>query len=655
MSGGFMGKFLEVDLSTNIIKIEKPDEIFYRNFLGGIGIGVRYIYSNVPAKTDPLGPEAVLGFVTGLLTGSGLAYSGRYSVVGKSPLTETWGDANSGGYFGLGLKKAGFDAVFIRGKSDKPVYLLIENGKAEIRDASHLWGKTTHETDDTLEKEFKNKKITVASIGPSGEKLSLIAAIINDHGRAAARSGLGAVMGSKKLKAVVVTGNQEISIAHPEDLKELKKQYVKRLKRKPNLFYKIVLKVFGPFLPSMYKRGIITSIDYGTLKEMWGAHGTSVFTAISCQLGDSPTKNWAGVGSRDFPMKTKSSKLTGENMDKYVKKKFGCAHCVLPCSAVLEVGSKEVHRPEYETLSSFGSLLLNDDLDSIIEANHICNSFGLDTISAGSVIAFAMECYENGILTKEDIDGIDLTWGNSEAILQILNKIARREGFGDVLANGVRKASEVIGKGSEKYAIHVHGQELPMHDSRLSPSFGTTYVTDPTPGRHTAGGIGLQDMGLSYPFLENVKETKTKRWKYEGKGEMQALYSRLAQSMLNALGLCYFCNYLGPYPLFDAMKAVTGWDFTFEELVEIGERIQNLRQAFNVRDGLKPSDFKLPDRAKGIPPLDAGASKGKTIDLDTMVKEFYDAMDWNLKDGKPSKQKLHDLKLDDVVEDLYSN
>ncbi|MHA1382211.1 MAG: aldehyde ferredoxin oxidoreductase family protein [Candidatus Helarchaeota archaeon] len=654
MFGGCMGKIVSVDISKREIKEEKPGETFYRNFIGGIGIGVRYLYSNMRSKIDPLGPENILGFVSGLLNGTGLAYSGRYTVVGKSPLTGTWGDANSGGYFGLGLKKSGYDAIFIKGVSDTPVYLWIKNNKVEIRDASHLWGKLTHETDVILKKELEDKTIRVASIGPSGEKLSLISAIINDNGRAAARSGLGAVMGSKRLKAVVVSGDQKIPIANPYMLKKVRKKTTKGLKKKPGLLFKFILNGLGSFLPAIYRRGILKTPDYGTFMEMFGTHGTSAILPIATQIGDAPVKNWSGVGYKDFPMRTKANKISGEAMDKYLKKKFGCANCPLPCGAILEIDSKEIHRPEYETLASFGSMCLNDNIESIIEANYICNTYGLDTISAGAIIAFAIECYEKGILSKNETDGIELTWGNHEAIVQILQKIASRNGFGDILADGVKKAAEKIGKGAKQFAMHVHGQEIPMHDPRLSPSFATTYVTDPTPGRHTQGGLGYREFGIFYPHLEEIKAKKIKRRKYSGKGEEQAIDSKLVVAMFNSFGLCLFSSYIGPYPLIEAVKAVTGWNYTIDELLETGARIQTLRQAFNIREGFTPLDFKLPDRIKGIPPLPAGPSKNATIDLDSMVKEFYEEMRWNFEDGIPSKELLYELKLTDIVADLYS-
>lgn len=292
-------------------------------------------------------------------------------------------------------------------------------------------------------------------------------------------------------------------------------------------------------------------------------------------------------------------------------------------------------------------------MESIIKANDICNRYGLDTISSGVAIAFAMECYEKGILTSEDTDGIELTWGNTEAIIRSLEKLAKREGFGDLLADGVKVAAAKIGKGAEKYAIHVHGQEVPMHDPRLNPSFATTYVTDPTPARHTQGGAAFLEFGITMMPIKEIKIPKIKRHQYSGKGEAHATMSKI-QMALGCLGLCQFFGMFSTSPIIELVEAVTGWKYSAEELMKTGERIQALRQAFNVREGIKPSDLIAPNRIKGIPPLTAGPTAGITINLDSMAKEFYQAMDWNLEDGKPSRERLESLELTDVAKEFYT-
>lgn len=649
MSGGYVRRILNLDLSTDEIKEERPEERVYRDFLGGTGLGVWHIYNHQMAGVNPLGPENIIGVVTGLLNGTNVPFSGRYTVVGKSPLTKTWGDANSGGFFGSELKHAGYDAIFINGISKRPVYLWINDGRAEIRDAGHLWGRDTTETLDIIRSEVGDKKVRVVSIGPSGEKLSLISCIINDRGRAAARSGLGAVMGSKKLKAIAVRGTERVPIDDTKRLTEVRERMLKSLRRSPYPLTKLMMTLLKPIIPWILRRGLTVRPDVGYITESYSKGGTAMFMSTCSEMGDAPCKNWAGVGSRDFPMRTKSYKISDDHVLKYNKRKYSCAACPVGCGAILKIEEGPYaleggHKPEYETLASFGSMTLNDNVESIIKANDICNRYGLDTISAGATIAFAMECYEKGILTKEDTDGIELTWGNTEAIVRSLERLAKHEGFGELLADGVKKAAERIGKGAEKYAMHVHGQEIPMHDPRLNPSFATTYVTDPTPARHTKGGAGTLELGLHSNLLKDVKLPRIKRFQYKGKGDVHATLSKL-HITLDSLGMCQFSGYFGSFPLIEAIEAVTGWDFSTEELMKIGERTQALRQLFNVREGIRPSDFKLPDRIKGVPPLPTGPSAGITIDLDSMVEEFYKAMDWSLVDGKPSEEKLKSLGL----------
>ena len=429
MANGYMGKMLFVDLSTGKIEEEALDEKLCRDFLGGYGIGARIIYSRQKAGVDPLGPDNIFGFTTGPLTGTPAPFGSRYTVVGKSPLTGTWGDANSGGFFGPHLKFAGYDAVFFKGISEKPVYLFIDNGKAELRDATHLWGKDSNETEDILRDEL-GKKVEVACIGQAGEKLSLISCVMNNKGRAAARSGLGAVMGSKRLKAVAVLGNMEVPLADKKKVGDLRKEYQK-------------------------------AFD-GMMYEMMKNYGTCGGTAQSAQVGDSPVKNWSGAGIVDFP---NASAVSDDAIIGLQRKRYACYRCSVGCGGLMKAGKEYdyeegAHKPEYETLAAFGSMLLNDNAESIIMANDICSRYGLDTISAGATIAFAMECYDNGLITKADTDGIELTWGNHRAIIAMTEKLAKREGFGDVLADGTKVAAERIGKGSDKYAMHAGGRGI---------------------------------------------------------------------------------------------------------------------------------------------------------------------------------------------------
>ncbi|MEE4352353.1 MAG: aldehyde ferredoxin oxidoreductase family protein [Desulfatiglans sp.] len=654
---GYHGKILIVDLSTGKIHVEHPPAAFYEDYLGGLGTGVKYLIDNMAPEVDPLGPDNILGFVPGILNGTNVPFGGRWTVVGKSPLTGTWGDANSGGFFGTELRKTGFDALFVKGISEEPVYLSINNDQVDIKPALDLWGMDTTEVEEKLEKDLGRTKVRVASIGPAGEKLSLISGIFNDKGRTAARSGLGAVMGSKRLKAVVVKGDQKIQIADPVGLKEFKKEALEPMKLRPSRLTKIMMALTKPILPWLIKKGLLSLDDVGVMVEGFGKHGTSMLAAASVEMGDAPCKNWSGGGSDDFPMKKASSKISDDNITKYKTKKFACQSCPLGCGAILKVDKgpyplEETHRPEYETLAVFGSVLLNDDAESIIKANDICNRSGLDTISAGTCIAFAIECYENKILTPEETDGLELTWGNSEAILGLLEKIGKREGLGDILADGVRIAAGKIGRGAEAFAMHAGGQELPMHDPRLNPGFGTTYITDPTPGRHTQGGAGFLEFGFYIMPFKGIEMSEVERYQYSGKGEAHALLSK-AQIVEDAMGICIFAGMFGGSPYAEMLTAIMGKKYTNDDLLKIGERVQILRQVFNVREGFKPSDFKLPDRVIGRPPLTKGLTAGVTVDVDTMAREFFEAMDWSIGTGKPSSERLELMGLPEIARELH--
>ncbi|MFH1006552.1 MAG: aldehyde ferredoxin oxidoreductase family protein [Candidatus Latescibacterota bacterium] len=606
MTGGYVGKLLFVDLSDGTIKEEALDEGLCRDFLGGYGIGAKILYDRMKPGVDPLGPENILGFMTGPLTGTPALIGSRYVVVAKSPLTGGWGDANSGGYFGPALKSSGYDGVFFTRQSKSPVYLFIDEGRAQLKDASHLWGKDVVETDDLLTAEL-GQDTQCAYIGPSGEQLSLISCILNDKGRAAGRSGLGAVMGSKKLKAIAVKGSLPIPVADEKQAKALRKQYGDALKK--NAFAQILSK-----------------------------HGTAGITAGSAASGDSPVKNWAGSGTKDFPT---ASKISDDAVIAYQEKKYGCWHCPIACGGHVNVRKgpfavTNAHKPEYETLCMFGALALNDNIEAITKVNDICNRAGFDTISAGSAVSFAIECYENGVLTQEDTGGLELTWGNAEAIVALVGQIARREGLGALLADGVQQAALRIGKGSEQYAVHVGGQEVPAHDPKLSPGLGMVYLLDATPARHTQGwgpGEGGMDIG-EHDYLD-----------YTGRGEDQ---NKAVNSthLINAAGLCLFGHMsMDGRSIPEFLTAIIGRPYTMAECLEIGERIATIRHLFNLREGLNPLDRFANSRVAGDPPLKEGPLKGVTLDMDRMVGDYLKVMDWDPKTTMPSTKKLAALGL----------
>ncbi|MBM3119542.1 MAG: aldehyde ferredoxin oxidoreductase family protein [Chloroflexi bacterium] len=613
MAGGYMGKILFVDLTKARIWEESQEESMYRDFLGGYGLGARIVFSQQKAKIDPLGPNAMLGLATGILTGAPAIFGSRYIAVGKSPLTGTWGDANSGGDFGPHLKFAGYDAIFVTGISPDPVYLSINDGKAELKKADKLWGKDTWETESLLQAELGNE-VRIACIGPSGESKSLISCIINNKGRAAGRSGLGAVMGSKKLKAIAVRGNQKVPIAHETELKAARTKYLGQL---------------------------------GGTVEIYRQFGTCGGMATFVRVGDAPVKNWKGTGI-DFPNATAISDQSVINLQ---ERKYGCWQCPVACGGLMKPSTgqynypPEVHKPEYETLASFGSMCLNDNLESIIKVNDICNRYGLDTISAGSTIAFAIECYENGLINNKDTDGIELRWGNHKAIVEMTEKLAKREGIGKVLADGVKMAAQQIGKGAEEFAIHIHGQEVPMHDPKRFMNYAISYV-DSTPARHTQGNYSTKPAsGMEFPTFD--------RQSIAGRGAANKMGKDLMH-VVSCSGMCMFgLGFMDASALTELINLTTGWNYSMDDLLKAGERIANIRQAFNAREGISTADFKVPGRIAGNPPLEAGPTAGKSVDFNTLLRDYLVARDWDTSTSKPSKKKLLELGLDDVAQALW--
>ena len=619
MGGGYLGKVLSVDLSNHHIEVQELDESLYRDFLGGYGLGARYIYDHQEAGLDPFDASSVLGFVCGPLTGTPAITGNRYAVVGKSPLTKGWGDANSGGSFGPALKFAGYDAIFLHGIADRPTSLCIDDGLAQFKDAQGLWGLDAVETEERLRAEL-GEDIHVACIGPAGEKRSLISGVVNDRGRLAARSGLGAVMGSKRLKAIAVHGHKEIPLADPDRAKALRKDLLGR--------------IGGPWA------------------DVWRNYGTCAGLAPLVAMGDAPVKNWKGCGPHDFP---NGPAISDDNILKYQKKKFACWGCPIACGGQVEVEHGPYptsgHKPEYETLAAFGSMCLNDNAESIIKINDLCNRYGLDTISAGTAVAFAMECYEAGLLSKADTGGLELAWGNHAAMVELVHQMGRREGLGEVLADGVRVAAEHIGRGSAAFAMHIGGEELPMHDPRLMPAYAIGYLLDPTPARHNQGSAPLVDM--PDPWVAQVGVGLKSSEPFEGKGDAHFRLANLIHT-INASGLCLFgvSSFVDAFIVPDFMSAATGWDFSVDECFRTGERIGLMRLAFNLREGVNPLAWKAPGRMLGRPPLEAGPLKGKSIDPSVLVAEYLAAAGLDAKSCRPTPQKLIQLGLGDVAKDL---
>ncbi len=670
---GIAGKILVVDLSTQTYEIESLDEEIYRKFYGGYGLGVHYIYHHIKPGCDPLGPDNILGFIPGLLTGSMAPMTGRYIVCAKSPLTGKgtktdgsdgtggWGNANSGGTFGPAIRKAGFDGIFFKGVANNPVYLYINGNEIEIREANELWGLDAVETNHKL-KDIHGKKIKTACIGPSGENVNLISGIVNDNGRLAARSGLGAVMGSKKLKALCLNGTFKVEFADRPSMIEHTKAYNAQIKKRKS--HKLLNKginesdLAAPLL-RMTGMGVGGNGKFNAmlLTATFGgaALGTTASNVMSSQNGDMPIKNFKGVGYKDYPMK-KALKLRGKTLKKYMVKQYGCFACPVQCGAILKYDGlpypeKETHRPEYETCGAFGGLILNDDIDALFKINEYLNRMGMDSISAGMTISYVVECCEQGLLSQKDFickdypEGFLPAWNTSDYILPLLKLMVTREGIGSKLADGTKVASTQI-PNSAQYAINVNGQEVPMHDPRLDAALGLTYLTDPTPGRHTAGTIDFEAGMGANSFIKEIDFKNSKD--LEKKAFHQAKVVKFHQTE-ETLGFCIFANYYGKYPYLEMIHAAFGWDITPEEILSTGHRIQTLRQMFNAREGAIRHD--MPQRLMGSPPLDKGPVKKVSIDFEAMAQKYYEGMGYDPQ-GIPTKETLETLELGDCVKDL---
>ncbi len=613
---GYMGRILWVDLTSRTIESQPLADDLCEKFIGGYGIGARILVDRIPAGADPMGSDNVLGIITGPYTATDAIVASRYTVVGKSPLTGGWGDANSGGFFGPTLKHTGVDGVFFTGISDKPVYVLMEESGVRIADASHLWGLDVNETEDRLKAEL-GSDIRIACIGPAGEKLSRIAAIMNDLYRAAARSGLGAVMGSKKLKAVVVRGKAKVPVADPDRLKQLRSQGMKQIR------------------------------DGTGFSKFYTDTGTPGYTVIGAESGDSPVKNWKGAATVDYEY---PKEFTYEAQEAFVEKKYVCYRCPIACGHTVKIKEGAYAGaggliPEYETQSAYASNVVNYDFRSVVKANDLCNRQGLDTISAGATVAFAIECFEAGIISEIDTEGVRLDWGNHESIVKLTEMIAERRAIGDLLAEGPVLAAKKLGKGSEAFAIHAGGSPLPMHDPRFEPTLGVIYKTNATPGRHTQACQYL--LAPNHP-VKNMPMFGQGTRIQEGRGKFIRVSTAMAH-IFNCVGSCLFA-YLSTEMnfLIEQLSAITGKEWSFDELVETGERIENVRQAFNWKHGIHPLDVEISERAIGRPPLPAGPTAGMTVEMDKLIAEYFQDMGWD-PTGRPSLERLQKLGIAELA------
>jgi aldehyde:ferredoxin oxidoreductase len=622
MSFGYTGKILRVDLTDRIITEEETREDWAKEFIGGAGLATRYLYDEVPEGAEPLGLENKLIFMTGPLTGTRSASASRYSVVTKSPQTGIWGHANSGGSFGPALKQAGFDGIIVEGMADKPVYLLLDDGKAELLDADKLWGRTVSETEDLIRSNHPGRW-HVASIGPGGENMVRYAAIINDKHRAAGRCGVGAVMGSKRLKAVACSGRRPVELADPEQFKQSAKQQM-------------------------------DYINESILKIGFESYGTNMISDMVNVRGGYPTHNWqsgvfAGI-----------DEVGGQALtEKVLVKGVSCFACPIACGrgTAIKDGKYKGHKgegPEYESVNTLGAQCGIDDMNVITMANYLCNDLGLDTISAGSSIAFAMECQEKGFLPADKTDGFELKFGDADALIEMINMIAYRRGLGDLVAEGTRRMAGIIGKGSEHFAMHVKGLEMPAYDPRAAKICGLGYVTANRGGDHITGFIEapafidmpillVPDSHIEDPFNPKPEEAKI------------LIDLENALTMFDCIGACKFMALLlQVQDYLDLINSALGWKMDEADFRLAGERIYNLMRLYCIREGVDRAADNLPGRLLSEP-LQHGPSKGMLIDetlLESLKSSYYDYRGWDQERGYPTEAKLNELGLDGMAFEL---
>ncbi|RPI32380.1 MAG: hypothetical protein EHM70_09095, partial [Chloroflexota bacterium] len=555
MLKGVAGKILTIDLTHRTFRVEQvPDEV-YRHYLSGLGLGVKILYDRIPPAADPLGPENILGFVGGVLTGLNVLFAGRFLVVGKSPLTGGWGDSNCGGNLAPAIKQCGYDGIFFEGCAGEPVYIYIHEGEISILPAADLWGKDTVETEDILIKRH-GERLRVACIGPAGENMVRFAGIANHHGRVAGRSGLGAVMGSKNLKALALDGKYRIEAANPDVLKRQNKAVAAFM---PKGESKLPGWIFGIVSWVLSRRKTANRTDGLMPLPLYRKWGTTIGNEVCLVSGDAPVRNWRGRPSI-YPGRV----VSPDKLDPARQKAYHCINCPLACGSICSLNGsyRETHRPEYETVTAFGANILNRNLDSIFELNELCNRMGLDTISTGAVVAFAIECYENGLIDPQSTGGLELKWGDASAVRKLVEMIACRQGIGDLLADGVRRASIRLGEASASFAIHAGGQELPMHDPRIDPAYGVQYISDPTPGRHTINSTGDYEMHRLWTQVSWAPEppqsySKTVKYENSDANARMSAAGSMYKAIVDSAGICLFGAQIGVdrMGLFDMLNA----------------------------------------------------------------------------------------------------
>jgi aldehyde:ferredoxin oxidoreductase len=608
---GYAGRVLRVDLTTGKTRVEPLDEGVAKKYVGGIGLGMRLWLNNSKPGIDPFSPENPLVLALGPISGTMFPTAGNgHAFASKSPETFGIGEAVAHGTFGAEMKRAGYDAVILEGKSEKPVYLWIDDDSVQLLDAAHLMGKSPSETEDAIKDELGDYYIRVASIGLAGEKLSRIACILNEKTRAAGRTGLGAVMGSKNLKAIAVRGTRDIVVAKPVEFMDMVKEFHERMK--------------GP-----------ATQKYRTLGT---PENVLVHNALHCM----PTRNYNNAHFEN------ADKVSGEVLnEKFVAKIIGCSSCAMRCEheVVIPEGPYKgtMTRMEYETLWAMGPYCGIDRLDTIIKGMELANYYGMDAISAGVIAGFAMDCYEKGILSQADLGGIEANFGNSEALIQLLEKMGTREGIGDVLAEGVRIAGQKIGKGAEKLAQHIKGLEVTGYDLRCLKTAALGFAVSFRGADHNRHG--------AYAFDVKGKVNRLKAEKGRGKlvRDMEDTYA-----LIDSLIVCKFSRGTYYKELPDMAKLynlVTGIEMTPEELKKSGERINTIARLINIREGLSRKDDTLPWKVMNMPIPDEGPAKGAFVsqgELDLLLDDYYESRGWTL-EGVPTPAKLKELSMDDLL------
>jgi aldehyde:ferredoxin oxidoreductase len=623
------GSVLHVDLTGGKLAVENPSEDFYRTYGGGSGMGLVYLLREMPRRVDPLGPENILTLFTGPVTGLAISGQSRISANALSPMGGVIGDSQAGGFFPAALKFAGFDGIVIRGKSPKPVYLLIDEGQAQLLDASELWGKETAEVDRLLGEKYG--KVEVMQAGVAGEKLVRFAAIMNMHTRANGRTGMGAVMGSKLLKAVVVRGKKKMQAADPERIARMNREGTRNI----------------PNIPDM--KGL-------------AANGTADIVPFQQAYGTLPANNY-NEGTFDGYLE-----VSGEHMtDTILADRDTCYACTVRCKRVVQTefqGQKADPKyggPEYETIATLGTYCGVADLDAISVGNQLCNQYGLDTISCGATISFAMECFEKGILTTQDTGGLELKFGNAAAMIELVRQIGERVGIGDILAEGSARAAKLIGRGSEECLITVKGTELPAHMPQAKKTLGLIYAVNPFGADHQSHEHDpMYEEGVGDFYLERLAQIglTTPQPVYSLNNE-KLRYAYLTQLFYSAMDTYSFCQFVygpawelyGPQDMADILSAATGWNVNVNEILKVGERRLNLLRAFNAREGFTRKDDYLPRKIyKQL--LGKGPTAGtswKEEDLEQAKDTYYQLAGWDVKTGNPTQVKLSELGLDWIV------